>query len=618
MRSSFPAITILAAAICVELLAGAALGVAPATKLKKTVSTSETIAPDTRSSVSMGVLPTLETYLSYVSKVKGASKETLNVAVPECASIETSRALATLVCKLASIDQAHNITLLSNDAADATDTIMIGTPAENAAIAQLASQLPIAYRGSAFFDASGQAISKQSGILALIRDPAEPSKTILVVTGDTPSGVLKAALALVNCELNPTVRGWTTIVNRAPVCPSSASKLPGPQQMPPRKTFSLRDLGQPSVTVRGPQPRRIRVEADTEPGMTLFGPPPQLRVAYGYGPGCDPKCSSLDVILNGVMIGSFGLSNPNGENRHCSELLLPTNHLGPMNQLEFVFHLQRKNSRQAIPANDSSLWGTLYCDTEMSISREYLPKVPDLSLFTYAGFPLVQNRSLESLSIVLPSQSQSIALKGLVDLSFLLGHWGALPADGLHVFTDSDLPKKVLKSSSLIILCPGIGSNKLQQELFKVSGDVQTDGLQHLKFGGSDARVGVVQETLSPWATDRSLLLLSSQEPVAFSSSVAGITNERIRERLTGSTCYISPPVILNSERVAIQRTIGNACLWHLASIELSSHVWEAPAIALSLVLLSVFTLKLFLQAKRGDSMRSLAVKKAGDFISLN
>src|SRR5262249_30817401 len=82
--------------------------------------------------------------------------------------------------------------VLTTDASVNQNVVLVGTPQENSAISQIESRLPISIS-----QAQGD-----DGLIALVPNPSHPDKAILVVTGNTPAGVAKAAHFLVQNPSN--------------------------------------------------------------------------------------------------------------------------------------------------------------------------------------------------------------------------------------------------------------------------------------------------------------------------------------------------------------------------------------------------------------------------------
>lgn len=541
---------------------------------------------------------------------RAVTRTKLYFSMPEHASIETCRALSMVACNLGSSPGARTVQLTDNQQ-EATSTIVVGTPAENPLITRLSARLPLAMNANGFLDAAGKEIAKDTGVLELISDPVNSEKLTLVVTGASPAAVLKAVTALTNPKLNPVVNGAYAIVYNS-VEPEQGDNqiLQSPYYMPPGKVFSFKQLGQKTTTVHGAGPGYITYEADTTPGIKLLGPPPQMHVVFGYCADANPDLSTFEVNLNDVSIGSFPLVKQAGQSRLSEDVMIPPELIGPRNKFDFIFHLMPKNLGRCMPLNDTHLWGTLYEETSIDMDREYLAKLPDLSLLRYNGFPLVQNNSLKDIAFVLPASAADPALPGLANLAFTLGKWGSSAAGGPGVFYDNDLPDSVRSSKYLILLCPSTGCNTIEKILseqlsYRHEGIAKILQGQHGKLTTTDGdAMGVIEETLSPWSGDKVILVLSSPKSQVFKYAVNGIVNEKVRGKLTGSLCTISADMGVKGAEIGPQKMIGAAIMpWRYAAIFLSSQAWLAPVLVMAIVIAAAFILRAILDRKRASSL---------------
>jgi hypothetical protein len=100
----------------------------------------------------------------------------------------------------------------TNAVHSANNLILVGTPSENPAIGAISSGLELPLSGGQFHDRQGAAIPADYGVLQLIPNPNNPTRAILVVSGNTPDGVKKAAHVLAQGSLNKILTGRTAII----------------------------------------------------------------------------------------------------------------------------------------------------------------------------------------------------------------------------------------------------------------------------------------------------------------------------------------------------------------------------------------------------------------------
>jgi cellulose synthase (UDP-forming) len=534
-------------------------------------------------------------------------KSKIFFSLPAHPSNETLRAAAILSSNLGTVSNA-SVTEIVDAQSKADKVIFVGTPDENSQMQALLSDAHLTYSSGKMNSQSGLVIGDNSGILSLSRGPSESSLALLV-TGNKPSGVLKAANALVNKDLNPAVNGTISIINEVISRPGRDGAV-RTDTMPDKRTFPLSDLGFQTSTVRGIGPSYITVQANTLPGIKLLGTQPILRLSYGYSAQPNTDLSTMEVTWNGISVASFALIKQGGETKRTDDIIIPAQLLKANNQIDIIFHLMPKHLERCVPLTDQHLWGTVYADSILDIDREYINMVPDLSLLQYDGFPFVRDRNLSNLAFVVPSDASSDTTTALMQFSNQIGKWGAFPNAPVQVVFDNMVSEKMRSSSNLIVFSSRKAGNSLERvlpELLRLNANDQskhlTTGLSML-HNADFSTSGILQEMVSPWHDTNTVLLVSGSTPETFQLGKQGVLEKRLREKLSGTVATISSNKIVKLVANGLnQRTITTALPWRFTAFQLSNNPWLAPILVLILIVIAAFAVRWMLNRKQRENI---------------
>jgi cellulose synthase (UDP-forming) len=509
---------------------------------------------------------------------------------------ETLRSLSRIAVNLGALSDYRDVeTEYSSNLAG--KVVAIGTPNENKLMASLGSSLPLPVKDGKFVDETGKVIDDQTGVLELVR--TDSGAVVLVVGGNSPQAVEKAATALVREDLNPIIGGQAALVEKIEG-KQPVRSIARTGQIPGSKSFTLAELGYLTTSVHGLDPQPIVVEANTTPGIAAMGTSQRLQVVFGYGAQANNDLSSFEVRMNGISLRSYALSKPEGEERH-EDIVEIRNHLfKEKNKFEFIFHLYPKSTGQCAPKIDQQLWGTLYDGTRLHLDREYVTGLPDLHLLNNFGFPFAKNANLNDLTIVLPEDANSTVVSALAKISVLFGKWADAPESNIHVAMANALDEDARKTN-LIVLSPG-GANSIQKSLGEaLTLNDREKTLRVLKASNNRNFLvnqidpdGYIEECINPWNNAANVLVLSGASPAAFGLAVNAIMDTDLRFKLAGSVASVSPEDVVKT--VQASPIVESTTMTPVRKLTLafSEHGWLAPVF---LILLLIFLLPRLLKA---------------------
>ncbi len=405
----------------------------------------------------------------------------------------------------------------TSDVDSPRNLVLVGTPDENPAIAALEGSLDVPLHGNQFVDHSGSALPADYGIIQLVPNPSYPTHAILVVSGNSPEGVRKAAKVLAEKPMNRLLVGQSTIVkeyNPGPQHPYRAWK--GFVQ---RSGDTFANLGLETLTARGITALPLYYQLKLMPD--LFVPAQRkakLHTVYSYSSQLDASLSKLEVRLNGKAIKSVPLSNPAGETQKDLMLEIPAEELHTYNDLEYQFHVYPEKYDMCRYVTDAHIWGTVHNTSWVEVPAETKTAVPDVGLINDGGFPFSVYQDFSQVSVVMPEQPSDMDLSLMIKTLNRLGRESASRGGiSLAVHHANSLPDDAKKNHHLLVLGSKDRNSFLDE--FKSKANLLIEG-SWATLEGPDKRLaelnytpaqGILEEIVSPWNNSRVALMVTGQ-----------------------------------------------------------------------------------------------------------
>ena len=431
--------------------------------------------------------------------------------------------------------------------------IVLGTPGEQPALKAL--KLPLPVRNGKFLDADKTALPDDVGILMLTNAPGSANPPVLIISGNGPEGVAKAAQFLVQPDSAQIGTGQLILVKNKS---NGESKSPGKREwkrfLPGDAKFELsRLLGNDNkpfqdVMVRGSNAPRVEFNFRALPD-DQFIRGSSMTLKYSYSAQIDTRKSTVSVFINDIGIASKKLTSDSGGTNETFTLDLPPDLLKPDSRIGIDFKLVPRNPEQCGPAIDQQLWGTVHKNTEFTLNREIVVSLPDLKLLTY-GYPFASPQDLSRTAIVLPDNPTSSDLMTLMKFSERLGRISQAETVKQEVYLAGNFPDSVKESRHLV----GIGTRDRFPiaQVFEEKGGFQL--MDFISRGFKQAQIqslpdsgGVVKSILSPWWTPKSddrdqriVLALTAQTEDGMKQVQEVLSKDAWFSQLQGDTTLIS------------------------------------------------------------------------------
>ncbi|MGI0495073.1 cellulose biosynthesis cyclic di-GMP-binding regulatory protein BcsB [Alkalinema pantanalense CENA528] len=495
--------------------------------------------------------------------------------------------------------------------------VIIGTPDEQPLLKSL--KLPLAISGKQFLQADKAPLPDDVGILALstLKNGSVP---VLVISGNSPAGVTKAAQFLVQAQDSQIGTGQFILVtsDQVPEITSPAVR-DWPKYLPGRSQFNLSDLrgndgkAFQDVTVRGSSAPRIDFDFRALPD-DRFIRGSTMTVRYSYSGQVDTSKSTISVVVDGIGIGSKKLSNDNGASQETFVVDLPADLITSTSKIGVDFRLVPKAPEQCGQITDQQLWGTLHKDSSFNLNREISVQLPDLKLFT-TGYPFAAPQDLSRMAIVLPDKPSETEVMTLLKLSERMGRISQAKSARQEVYTTSKLQDSTKKFKHLV----GIGTRDrfpLPEVFQEKDGFKLLDGLTR-QFKQTQIQTlpdtgGVVQTVLSPWNSDRVILALTAQTEGGLKQVQDVLNNDSWFYQLQDDTAIISAnpntsPYDSNGYQFQFFRQSEQRSLENLNPISRMRRVfqnnwWLLPSGIIGLSILLYGIAQLYLKRVAGES----------------
>ncbi len=393
--------------------------------------------------------------------------------------------------------------------------IVIGPPAQHPNLSGVQLPLPLA---SPLQDEQGKTVDAGTGLLML--GNGEQGQAVLVASGPNNQAAGQAVQLLLQGQDREIATGQTVLVETLAEV-SSPEPRDWPGYLPDRDNFQLQELtdflNRPygDVTVRGAEAPTIEYDLRALPDDS-FLPGNEVALRYSYGPQMNPLTSLLEVRLDGLPLGGKKLDSIEGERQKLLKVKLPEEKIRHNSKLQVLFQMDPRERRSCNRAVDQHLWGTVHHTTEFDFNREIGVKLPDLERLQ-AGYPFASPQDLSRTAVVVPDDPQSEDILLLLELSERLGRLSRADSVKLGVYQAGQLPDEVRDSQHLIAIgtqqrFPFVEALEAGSFRLKSRWKRQRTGRQT----GSEIRTlpdadGVIREILSPWNSERVLLMLTAQ-----------------------------------------------------------------------------------------------------------
>jgi cellulose synthase (UDP-forming) len=443
----------------------------------------------------------------------------------------------------------------------------------------------------------------------VVRNPADPSGTLLVLTGRNDDEIRLAAAALVSGHGMVGGAHMAFDGARIPSWPRYGAPRWISTDHPVRlgeimPGYALQGMGLPP----GPLSARFRVAPDL-----FFWPRDggQVNLIYRFPTASwlDRKGSRLDVSLNGQYLRTLPLTEnwwqwlldggPFGTgSAHSSEgrstVVLPRYALFGQNELVFDYNLILADKKKCTGTLPDNVRVALDPDSTIDLTQAWhaLP-MPNLATFAGAGYPFTVRPDLAETTVVIDASPSFEAIEAFLDVMGRMGDSTGVAATGVTVVSDID-PDQLHEQDILVIGGSALAAN---EALFGGSpvrfenGALRVNERSPLQYaeallggaewhGSSEDAQSVVYAAKgfsgivsfqSPFTAGRTVVALLADQPGTLPALVDGLNDEKTNAQVQGDLSVVTGDGMTS---FAIQPTywVGSLPLWMKLAYWFSQH----------------------------------------------
>lgn len=432
--------------------------------------------------------------------------------------------------------------------------------------------LPSPIQSNKFAAAGMQA---DDGVVQLAVSPWNTGRAMLVVSGNSDAGVIKAAQAVSNQNLQTIGKHDLALV--ADVSPF-ANNTPS-DSVVPRDTRTFSELGYSILSMSGVGRSDSFVRFTIPPGYTATDDS-YLDMTFNHSGLLDFSRSGLTVFMNGNSIGSVQLSKDTAST-NTERIRIPVSTLTTgTNELQFEVDLAPLS--QCSLLDFGNLWLSILPESIL-----HLPLQPatagtttlrDLSSFP---FPFASDPTLSNLGFVLPKSNPS-AWNTAAQIASHIGNDSAGALFNMGVAFDGAVADDFKTGHNLIVI--GLPSEtKLLADIndslpapFEKGTNVAVIKGQQVSYRfPANTDLGYLELLNSPWNADRMILAVVGSTPAGVTQAGTALTDAGLLNRIRGNFVLVNGATL----SVADTRTgLGLASVGDAASVTPHAALAVTPA----------------------------------------
>jgi hypothetical protein len=408
------------------------------------------------------------------------------------------------------------------------------------------AELPSPIEGRSF---AAPGMQEDDGILQLAISPWNTGRAILLVGGNSDAGVVKAAQALSNENIQTVGDHDLAVV---------ASVLPSPSGSPatttiPQEMRTFSDLGYNILTMNGAGRSETFVRFSIPPGFVVTGEP-FLDLTLNHSGLLDFNRSGLTVFLNGNLIGSVLLSDQTASTT-TQRIRIPVSALATSNN-ELRFEVDLAPLSQCSFLDFSNLWLSILPESVLNLPLA--PATADTVTLRDLGsypYPFTSEPTLSNLAFVL-SENDPASWNAAAQISLQLGRQAAGALFSPEVAYDGEIPEEIRNERNLIVV--GLPTNmqifgELNDSMpapFEEGTNIAVLQGQQVSYRfPAESDLGFLELLASPWNADRVILAVVGTTAEGVRLAATALTDGLLRNQLRGNF------VLVNGQSLSVADT---------------------------------------------------------------
>lgn len=427
------------------------------------------------------------------------------IVIPDSPTASELQAALTLAAGFGNISSSRllmditTVSKLTSDQISNMNLVLIGKAATNQVYSEL--KLPMPVSGGKFENSAG---NPDDGIVEMVNSPWALDKVVLLVSGNTDLGTVKAAQAVSTGTLRPNLLSNVAVIDKVQTTPLPVS-IPVDQSLGELgyKNKVLKNVGMNYATYKFYIPSGQSVSAGA-----------YFDLYYGHSALLQFERSGIVLLLNSVPIGSVAFNKDTALQavNHVQITIPPQVVLTGDNVLEIRVSLLPVDkcthpSLEGVYANiwpDSLFHLPLQNSIAASVSSNYdLKQYP--APFSYLS-------TMDNTAFIL-QQGDLDLWRSAFQIAAYLGDRSNGPINTLSVFYGNDIPETVRAKYNFIVIgqpskLPILSElNNTLPAPFDIKNDIAKEPQLQVKYRvSSGATVGYVEMLPSPWSSDNLII----------------------------------------------------------------------------------------------------------------
>lgn len=412
--------------------------------------------------------------------------------------------------------------------------------------------LPLVLRAGKFQSPEGD---ENDGIVQVVHSPWNKGRVVLVASGNSDAGVLKAAQAISTGILRPNSASNVSIIREVQGDVPSLG-LGG--------DISLLDLGYSNTVLerRGVDTVTYRFYV---PPDQILGPDAYFELVYGNSALLDYGRSGLVVQVNGQPIGSVRFSDTTAaQTMNRVQISIPASLVvAGSNRLDIMSSLQPIDIC-SIP-NLRGMWANIWSDSHL-----HLPFIPaparTASVNDLANFPapLTFDSSLATTAFVLqPGDLES--WRSALQVAAYLGDRSNGSITLLKTYYADAVPASARSNLNLVVigLVPQMSIvselNDFLPAPFEAGSGIATERNMRVTYRiPADSPIGYVELLPSPWNNRRVVIAVLGNLRQGVSWGAAALYVSSLRARLAGNFAAINDQQVITTDTRLVPLELGS------------------------------------------------------------
>lgn len=419
-----------------------------------------------------------------------------------------------------------------------SNLIFVGLPPKFSILQGVNLPIPITANG---FSLSG--LNENDGVMQMIISPWNPSRVLMLVSGNTEQGLVKASAIFGSDTIFTSGRPDVVII-------SDVNKSTAPASIPDTRSFS--DLGYGNVTFgdAGGQYMSYSFYVSSEQASSTGA---YIELITTHSNLLDYERTGISLILNSELISSISFGRDAEQISTTRISLLPNVLRRGNNLLEVVTDLRPKDNCYAreLQSNWLTVSESSVIHTPRNSQAANLTRNINLDNFPYL---FLTEDNLSDVAFILP-KGDPLSWRQAAAMAYFLGSNGNIVISDLAVAFGDDISEEILRRRSLILVgrastLPIVSQfNDSLPAPFEPGGDEAIQPAMMVNYRLlPGVSVGYLQLIPSPWNSDRAVLLVTGNTVNGIPMAVNALLTSALSVNVQGNFAIIYGDQVLATD----------------------------------------------------------------------